>query len=152
MPTFELTRVIRRSPADVFDFVSDLRNLPRWQSGIERLEVVPDAPPRVGTAVRERRVVQGRRVDLAYRVMRLDPGRLLHVEGSEGPVRYRAIQAVAPEGEDSTRLSVRVEVELSGAMRFLAGLVAPAIQRQAAADLEHLAALLEQPAQGDQQR
>lgn len=143
MPTFELTHVIRRPPHEVFAFVSDLRNLPRWQSGIERLHVVPDAPPRIGTQVRERRSVQGRRVDVGYSVVALEPGRLIQVEGSEGGVRYRAIQAVAPEGEGTTRLAVRVEIELRGAMRFLAGLVAPAIERQAAADLERLAALLE---------
>lgn len=149
MAEFELTRTIRRPVADVFAFTSDSRNAPRWQSGIVSLEVLPDAPAQRGTVVMERRRVQGHEIDLSYKVVDFDPPRLIGLEATGGSVGYSARQEFTETEHGATRLRFQLNVELSGRMRMLTALVAPAIRNQAASDLDRLAELLERQTVGE---
>jgi len=142
MATFSVDQVIERPVEEVFGFVRDVRNSPAWQTGIETLRVFPDAPLEVGSVVMETRRIQGRELDLSYKVTEVRPYRLVEIQSTGGPVEYRATQELKPEGT-STRLRLSVDVELHGAMRLAAGLIAPAIKRQAKADLSKLAVILE---------
>ena len=143
MAEFELERTIRRPVGDVFAFVSDFRNAPRWQTGIQSLQVLPDGPAQPGTLVMERRRIQAHDIELNYKVVQLDPGRRIAVEGTDGPVDYSGVQEFQATDDGGTRLRFRLDVKLTGGMRLLAGFIGPAIQRQVEADLDRLGALLE---------
>jgi uncharacterized membrane protein len=142
MATFRLERDIARPVGEVFGFLRDFRNMPLWQSGLEAVQVFPNAPVDIGSVIFERRRVQGRQIDLAYKVVALEPDRSISLESTGGPVQYSAVQTLSPE-RDGTRLSLTLEVQLDGPMRLLAGLLTPAIRRQAEQDLDRLAAALD---------
>ncbi|MFN2483528.1 MAG: SRPBCC family protein [Candidatus Limnocylindria bacterium] len=143
MAEFEFERTIRRPVDDVFAFLTDFRNGREWQSGIVSLEVLPDGPAQRGTLVMERRRIHGHDVELNYKVVELDRARRVAVEGTDGPVEYSGVHEFSETADGGTRLRFRVSVELTGGMRLLAGLITPAIRRQAEADLDRLTELLE---------
>ena len=49
MYQFEYSIIIDRSPQEVFAFVTDLNNLPKWQGGRETFQWITEGPPGVGS-------------------------------------------------------------------------------------------------------
>jgi uncharacterized protein YndB with AHSA1/START domain len=141
MTTFHLERRIPAPPSAVFEVLSDFRDAGRWQSSIQEVEVLPDGPIREGSVVIERRQLAGQAIDLSYKVTELVPDERIRVEGTDGPVQYRAQQVLSP-ADRATDLSVTIDIALHGPMRFAARLIAPSIRREAEADLDRLARLL----------
>ena len=146
MAEFELERTIHRPVGEVFAFLADFRHGTQWQAGVENLRVVPDAPAEVGTRITERRRLQGHVVDLSYRVVALEPGKRIAVESAGGPVAYSGVQDFSPTDDGSgTHLRFALDVKLTGGMRLLSGLIAPAVRKQVESDLDRLAWVLENP-------
>jgi uncharacterized membrane protein len=141
MATFQLKRHIPRRVDEVFAYVRDFRNAPQWQTGIEEIQVFPDAPVERGSVIMERRRVQGHVIDLAYKVVGLEPDRSISLESTSGPVHYSVVQTFTAEGE-GTRLSLALDVDLLGGLRLMAGVLTPAVRRQAENDLDRLTDLL----------
>jgi carbon monoxide dehydrogenase subunit G len=138
---FALERSFEVPPSAVFEVLRDFRRADRWQTGVEEIQVFPDAPAEVGTVVMERRRVAGQSIELSYKVMEIVPARAIRVESTGDAVGYQVEQTLTPT-ETGTRLDVVLEVDLRGPMRFAAGIFEPAIRRQAEADLERLADLV----------
>jgi len=61
----ERTVVIDRPIEEVFAFVTDQTNTPRWQAGLVELERTTPGPIGVGTKHKGARVFMGRRLDCA---------------------------------------------------------------------------------------
>src|SRR5215472_15804146 len=49
MITLETSLDIQRPVEIVFAYVTDQRNLPQWEAAVKEVQVIPDAPPVVGT-------------------------------------------------------------------------------------------------------
>ncbi len=103
---------IRRPIAEVFDFVTDLRNETRWQPEI--ISVTLDGPLAEGSTFRERRVTFGRRFDWRFRVTRLEASgsrRRISIETITGACPYRGARefTAVPGG---TRVDERGELTL----------------------------------------
>jgi uncharacterized protein YndB with AHSA1/START domain len=47
--SFQISLEINRSPADVFKFVTDFRNMPKWYEAVERVTVTTSGPSGIGT-------------------------------------------------------------------------------------------------------
>jgi uncharacterized protein YndB with AHSA1/START domain len=139
--TFENTVVIARPIQDVFAFLSDLENIPRWNYAILETRKVSEGPVGVGTIYHQVRSVPSRsqeRLELtAY-----DSPRHLEVRGQLGPFRSRLSYALDafPEG---TRLTNAVELELRGPGRLLGRVAVPRVRDAVAANLRKLKELLE---------
>jgi uncharacterized protein YndB with AHSA1/START domain len=58
--TFENTVMIRRSIEDVFGFLSDFENIPRWNYAISETHKVSEGPVGVGTIYQQVRSVPSR--------------------------------------------------------------------------------------------
>lgn len=101
MPTSRSSVSVEASPEEVFAFVGDVANLPRYLPG------VASAVPTGGEAVRVTWDVDGsRRVTDAW--FRVKAGRHRRIEwGSDGPSHYHGWLEIDPEGEVA---SVTVEL------------------------------------------
>ena len=51
----ELAIEINRTPEDVFAYLTDVSNLPAWQSGVHSAQIEDAGDPRVGARIRESR-------------------------------------------------------------------------------------------------
>jgi uncharacterized protein YndB with AHSA1/START domain len=117
MATFENTVVIGRPIEEVFAFLSDFENVPRWNYAIVETRKVSQGPVGVGTIYQQVRSVPSRSEE-RFAVTAYDPPRQLELRGQLGPFPSRLSYALGavPEG---TPVTNTVELELHGPGRLL---------------------------------
>ena len=129
---------IERTPEDVYAFLADPENLPKWQH--EVLEVRRESE----TRFTEVRTFIGRRVESTIEVTAAEPGREFALQTAAGPVRFSIRHLLEPSGEGKTRLRVMGESEGVGGLFKIGGrLLRRAVERRAREDFERLKQLLE---------
>ena len=141
MATFENTVMIGRPIEEVFGFLSDLENVPRWNYAIAETRKVSQGPVDVGTIYQQVRSVP-RRSEERFEVTAYNPPRQLEIRGQLGPFpsnHYYALDAT-PEG---TRVTNTVELELRGPGRLLGRVAVPRVRDAVAANLRKLKELVE---------
>lgn len=131
---------IARPIAEVFAFVTDLRNETRWQPEIEAVRV--EGPLRAGAIFHETRVSLGRRFDWEFRVTRFEPPHLISIETVAGSFPYRGSRRFeAVEG--GTRVIESGELILPRPLRVFDGVGARLSRRPLREAYARLRALLE---------
>jgi uncharacterized protein YndB with AHSA1/START domain len=84
MQTFENTVTIQRPAGEVFAFLADFENIPRWNYAIEETSKASAGPTGVGTRYRQTRSIPGRSVE-DFEVTVFEPARRLAIQGQIGP-------------------------------------------------------------------
>ena len=81
--------LVQRPCKDIFNFVGAnfIKNYPRWSPEVLELELLTDAPVKVGTMCRQVRVDQGRRSESTFKVTIYQPGKRICFEGVTDPFR-----------------------------------------------------------------
>lgn len=131
--------VIARPLAEVFAFVTDLRNETRWQPEIR--SVTLDGPLGVGATFHERRVTFGRGYDWHFVVTRLEPPHVISIETLRGTAPYRGSRTFeAVEG--GTRVTESGQLELPRVLRPLEPVLARLCRWPLRRAYRRLAALL----------
>jgi carbon monoxide dehydrogenase subunit G len=137
---YSRTIEIARLPEEVFAFLADLENVPRWQPTV--CDVRWDGELREGSQFEETRELLGRRARSRLEVVTLDPPRELSIRVVEEPVPLTVRHRLEP-ADDGTRLTLEAEGEAGGLMRLAAPIAERAAARQATRDLERLEPLIE---------
>jgi len=140
VPTFDVTVEIARSPGDVFAYLTDVSNLPEWQSSARGAEA--DGELRTGTKIRERRTFMGRDVKTESEVTTYDPPRRFDLRSRAGPATYSIRHTLEPSN-GRTRLRVEVDVKIGGMMRFAAQGPLKMAEREFRSDFQRLRTILE---------
>ena len=146
MQTFQNTVTIARPAGEVFAFLADLRNIPRWNYAIAR--TVPTSPDQVGAGAtyRQTRTIP-RRSEENLQITVFQPPVRLAVQGQLGPFRATASYLLEPV-PGGTRLANDVELEpVSALLRPISPLAVPRVKAAVARNLGTLKELLETPAQ-----
>jgi hypothetical protein len=142
MATFQNTVTIRRPVEDVFAFLADFENVPRWNKAILWTRKTSPGPVGVGTTYRQARTVPSTSEE-GFEVTGFEPPRRLEVHGDIGPFAATIGYLLAPMG-DSTQLTNAVDLApSSGALRLLAPLAAFRVKGAVAANLDTLTRILE---------
>jgi len=128
----ELTIEIARTPEDVFAYLSDVSNLPAWQSGVRAAE-------QTGDRIEETRSFLGREMHTTLEILESEPPRLFTLKALEGPVRFTVRHTLEPAG-NGTQLTVVAEGDVPG---FASGIVAQQAKRQFSKDFARLKEILE---------
>jgi uncharacterized protein YndB with AHSA1/START domain len=81
--TLENTVVIRRPTAEVFGFLADLENLPRWNYAIVETHKISQGPVGVGTIYQQVRSVPSRSEE-RFEVTAYNPPRHLEIRANSG--------------------------------------------------------------------
>jgi uncharacterized protein YndB with AHSA1/START domain len=139
--TFENTLMIARPIEDVFAFLSDLENVPKWNYAIVETRKVSEGPVGVGTVYRQVRSVPSRSEE-RLEITTYNPPHQLAIRGQLGPFASHLFYALdaTPEG---TRATNTVEVERHGPGRLLGRVAVPRVRDAVAANLWRLKELLE---------
>ena len=142
MTSFELTAQIDRSVEEVFAFLAEPVNLPRWQMSLIAVRPHRRGPLRPGVEVTETRRFLGRTMETTWVCTEHHPNRRSVIETDEGPVPFRGIWEVESEG-GATVFTWRLET--GGLAVRLANAVAARMARQElSADALRLKQLLEE--------
>ena len=117
MPSAQNQVTIARPVSEVFAFVADGLNGPRWRPGVLDISLVSGSGP---TAVYKQGVKGpgGRRIAADYRITAYEPDRRLSFAATAGPVRPAGTY-LFEETAGGTRLEFAIEAELTGIKKFL---------------------------------
>jgi carbon monoxide dehydrogenase subunit G len=138
---FSNTITIERSRHDVFEFLSDLENAPKWNYAIVETRKTSDGPVGVGTTYRQVRSLPSRSEE-TLQVTELEPDRRFSVHGGLGPFEGTLSYELEEIG-GSTRLTNGADLEAHGIKRLATPIVSGRIRDAVAANLETLKQLLE---------
>jgi uncharacterized protein YndB with AHSA1/START domain len=122
---------VARPPDDVFAYVTNPSNLPKWQASA--ISVQHDAPVRVGSRPVITRKAGPRKMAMTVEVAELDPPRRWVIRGVDGPVRGNVKGTIEPldDGQRS-RITIELDFEGHGIGKLLVPLV---VKRQAAREM-----------------
>lgn len=143
MIKIESSIVVDRPVDQVFAFLADLENAPKWQSGLTESTKVSEGALGVGTKFRETIRIVGRPVETICEITAYEWGRKMAFKStSSAAIQYAGeyfFQAVG----NSTRIEAKGETHLGGLWRLLEPLFATEVKREAQAELQKVKAVLE---------
>ena len=84
----ELTIEVARTPEDVFAYLTDVSNLPAWQSGVHSAQIEDGGEPRVGARIRESRHMLGRELNTTLEITEYDAPRVFSLRALDSPVPF----------------------------------------------------------------
>jgi uncharacterized membrane protein len=128
------------APADqIYAFLTDIGNLPRWMSGVTRAELTSPGPLRVGsTAVVERRLL-GQHIRADLRVAALEPDRRIVLATEASGIRVEATVGIEPLDAQRSRVSFGMAMEATSFfMRTVEPMVAQAAEGDISESLDRL--------------
>ena len=137
---------IARPTAEVFAFVADGLNAPKWRPGV--LDISLASGTGLGSVYKQGvKGPGGRRIDADYRITVLEPSRRLSFEAIAGPVRPTG-QFVFDDVNGATRLKFALQAELGGIKKLLMGGAVQKTMNAEVAATERLKEVLEVPRAG----
>ena len=90
---------INRPVVDVFDFIVNVENAPKWQPAVIETRRLTAGPLRVGSQFREVAKMMGRRVETVCEIMEFEPDkRIGFAATSSDPFTYQTTYALEPSG------------------------------------------------------
>jgi uncharacterized protein YndB with AHSA1/START domain len=138
MVDVKVTGIVRATPDEVFAFLADLENWPRWQSDMKSAALAEGEKGQVGAVYRYLSKAMGMTFDSTVRLTRVDPPREVAFEGEwTGMIRPNGRYLVAPAPEGS-RVTLNPRPEVRGIGRIMEPLIAFMGRRL---NREHLKAL-----------
>jgi uncharacterized protein YndB with AHSA1/START domain len=142
---FTNTIVIDRRPAEVFEFLAHLENVPRWNYAISETRKISGGAVGVGSTYRQTRTVPTRS-DETFEVTEFEPDRRLSIRGALGPFESEITYVLTP-ADNGTTLINTMDLRSSGPLRLVAPLAAARVKSAVAANLGSLKQILETAAQ-----
>ncbi len=139
--------IVRRPPADVFDFVATnhFANHPRWDPDLLEMTQTSPGPVGVGTTARVVRRQGDRRVEGTATVTEYAPHRVAAWDVRFGPFLLRQRSDLAPEHEGrATRLRLTIETRARGPVRLLLPLMRGRFRTTMERSLSTIGRLLEE--------
>lgn len=143
MAGFHLSEQIDSTPSEAFEFVSDLDNIPKWNSIVTGVETETERPVRVGTQFSETRLIRGLEGKVDNEVRSYEPPTTF-ATGFTGR-GFDVTYTYTFTGEGSgTRADLDVSVKGAGVKALLAFMVARSMKRQDTDSFERLKSAIEQ--------
>jgi len=139
---FEKSVFINRPQQEVFDFVTNLNNDSKWQSGIESVERTSDGPIGVGSTWGYKLKFMGREIEADIELTSYDPPKQASVKSIGGPVPFENTYTFESK-DGGTQMTLNGQAEIGGFFKMAEGLVGKQMEKQMDADGAALKKLLE---------
>jgi uncharacterized membrane protein len=140
--SFEMTVQIDRPSAEVFSFLADLANDPRWRREWVDAKRTSEGPIGVGTTTSLFASILGRRTEAVYEVTAFEPNRAVTWRTVRGPLPLTFWRRVEAAGQ-GTRVTMGYAGDFRGLLRLLRPLLVPMGKRALKGDLPAIKQLLE---------
>lgn len=142
MAKFEINLVINRPIEEVFAFISNPENLPRWRTGTLDIKRNSSGPFGMGSVVSGRFTFLGRPFDGDLEIIAYEPHEKYGTKMVGGPFPLEARYALEPTA-NGTQLTMVVEGTPGGFFKLAEPLVVSLAKRSYEADLNNLKEMLE---------
>ena len=132
---------INRSTADVFNFLLDGGNNPRWRPGVLDIQHDAATPAGLGAVYKQGLKGPGGRIDGDYKVTQLQPNQLIEFQVITGPARPTGTYKLEPSG-NGTRVSFVLDFQPKGLAKLMDGIIGKTMQSEVG-NLSNLKTVLE---------
>jgi uncharacterized protein YndB with AHSA1/START domain len=143
---------IRRSPQEVFEYVTQVERIPEWQreGGVRKVTREAREPLAVGSRFRMERESRGRMATIDCRVTRFDPGREFDFETTDSSGFVGDFRTTLTPIAEGTNLHWAVHMQPPNLLyRLLQPMIRREITRSADADFANLKGTLESGEKGE---
>ena len=138
----ETTVHINRPPQEVFAYLSNFENNPRWQSGMREARFTSEGPLRLGSTYEQVASFLGRPVLSTFEVIAYAPGQMVKATSTSGSFPITFTRMVVAE-EEGTRVTAVIEGDASGFFKLAEPLLTRFVQRSVDNDYANLKKILE---------
>ena len=133
MINFSKTFHIERQKQEVFEFLADPANDPKWRESAVSSEWMTEGPIKVGSRLKSVDKLMGRKIESTSEVTVYDPPNKYGLKTLGGLVPFEFTMTLEPEG-DGTRLTMEGQAEVGGFFKVAEGLVRRQLEKQLEAD------------------
>jgi len=141
MLNVEKSIFIKKTPAEVFTFLTTEGNYTKWQPAVT--QVIEGGPRNtVGSHFTEVRKFMGRELRTTYEITEFVPNAKEVIKVVEGPAPYEAT-TTCEASEGGMKYTMKVVGETKGFFKLAEGLVAAQLEKSLAEDFQRLKELLE---------
>jgi uncharacterized protein YndB with AHSA1/START domain len=147
MGTLHAAVDIGRPPAEVFAFVAEPRNIPRWYEAVDEVTKTTDTPSGPGARYRVTRSLPGGHAHNDVEITEHQLDQVVTIEGRSGPTPFRYRYTLEPKGS-ALRLTLDGRLSTaghSGPMARLDGIATRLFERGMQQNLHQLKRILEAP-------
>lgn len=142
MYTFEQSVFIKRPQEEVFEFLTNPTNDPKWRDSAVSGEWTSDGPIGVGSTKHNIDKLLGREIKSTIEVTVWDPPHKVGLKTVGGPMPYEATETFESK-ESGTQLTFSGQAEIGGFFKLAEGLVGKQLEKQIDKDLKGLKQYLE---------
>jgi uncharacterized protein YndB with AHSA1/START domain len=132
---------INRPVAEVFSFILNGDNNPRWRPGVADIQRVTPLPDGVGSKFKQGMKGPTGRIDADYEITRCDPNLHIEFQVTAGPAKPRGAYGFQA-GEKATQVTFILDFQPRGLQRLMDGVIEKQM-REEVANLKRLKACLE---------
>ena len=133
---------IDRPPAEVFAYIANFENNPKWQSGMVSARFTSTGPLSSGSTYEQEARFLGRPVFSSFEVIAYEPGQCIKITTVSGSFPITVTRSVQPNGSGSDVTAV-IEGDASGFFRLAEPLLEAFVRRSVEGDYRRLKTLLE---------
>lgn len=134
---------IDQSPLEVWAFLSDASNNPKWQKGMRRCEWTSHGPVALGSTYEQEASFMGRTVTNSFEVTDYRPPRSITITSTDGTFPIEVTRSVDPLDDKSCRARARIQGGPTGVGRFFDPLTQLLVKASVKRDYRRLKKLLE---------
>ena len=134
---------IDRPAEEVFNFVSDFPNNPRWQRGMRACRWTSSPPHGVGSTYEQEARFLGKDVRNTFRVTAAEPPRRISFESTGGSFPIAVTRTVEALGPGRSRFTEEVEGDAKGFYQVAEPVLRVLVKASITRDFPRLKALLE---------
>jgi uncharacterized protein YndB with AHSA1/START domain len=124
---------VARPATEVFERLTRIEDLPRWQPAIVEATLTSPGPIGVGSTVRVVAVAGGQRTEATGTVTEFVRPEVIALTASAGPADMTARVVVTPITVASSRVTLGTTIKLGGMLRFVEGMARSRIEAEAPA-------------------
>ena len=124
---------VDRPANEVFDRLTRIEDLPRWQPAISEARLTSGEPIGVGSTVLVVADAAGQRIEANGTITDFAASERIALDATAGPAAVKARVVVVPTGPATSRVAVETEIRLSGMLRFVEGMARSRIDAEAPA-------------------
>lgn len=133
---------IQRSVEDVFAYITNFENNPKWQNGMVSCTFTTEPPLREGSRYTQVARFMGRTIESKFVVTKFIPNERVEFETTESTFPIQIVRSVKPIN-GGTRVTAIISGQPGGLMKLFSPLVKPMMRRSIEGDYARLKTLLE---------
>jgi uncharacterized protein YndB with AHSA1/START domain len=124
---------VARPAPEVFERLTRIEDLPRWQPAIVEAKLTSPAPIGVGSTVRIVAAAAGQTTEATGTITEFERPKIIGLTASTGPGDVTARVTVTPLTQASCRVRLETAIKLGGMFRFVEGMARTRIEAEAPA-------------------